>query len=357
MLAFQAGSQYPVGSLFPSSKDVMKKLTWLLYSFILSAVVACSPSDVKEAADVGQGVPRKTLDKDTLGLNAFANDARFGSQPSQFEDIKSNLKLNFVRVLIAWDSNAHPSKGTPPNFGFADSVINSIPAGVDALLVLTGTPSWMNNSANWTAGDPRRTFVEEWVRPVVERYGENPKVIGFQIWNEPNQSRSDNSIMGFSASASRYVDALRQSAEVIRAVSPSKLIVSAATTAINQNYPSSLSYNRAMRDAGAQSFADIWAIHYYGKQYENVIRPGGVRDFANGLSLPIWVTESGAQGVNSQLAYGEEVWPFLKEKIPGIERIYVYQYTEATPASVTYGLRNLTAGSSLSDLYIWLRDN
>lgn len=335
----------------------MRKLAYFIGIFSLLSALACSPSDVKEAADVGQGVPRKTLDKDILGLNAFANDARFGAQSNQFGDIQSNLRLNFVRVLIAWDSNAHPSKAASPNFGFADSVIDSIPAGLDALLVLTGTPAWMSNPANWTGGDPRRTFVEEWVRPVAQRYGANPKVIGFEIWNEPNQSRSDNAVMGFSSSAASYVDALRQSAGIIRAISPSKLIVSAATTAINQNYPASLDYNRAMRDTGAQSYADIWAVHYYGKQYENVIRPGGVRDFANGLSLPIWVTETGAQGVNNQLAYGEEVWPFLKEKIPGIDRIYIYQYTEATPASTTYGLRNLTAGSSLSDLYIWLRDH
>jgi hypothetical protein len=111
-----------------------------------------------------------------------------------------------------------------------------------------------------------------------------------------------------------------------------------------------------MRDAGAQVFLDRWAVHYYGRQFENVRRDGGVSDFLNGLSTPIWVTESGAQGVNEQLKYGEEVWPFLREEIPSIERIYIYQFAEATPADVTYGLRNLTPGLELSDLYISFRD-
>ncbi len=181
-------------------------------------------------------------------------------------------------------------------------------------------------------------------------------MIGFQIWNEPNQDNQANRNLGFNESAPNYVELLKQSYSVVQSAAPTKLVVTAATTAINQNYPSSLNYNRAMRDAGAQDYSDVWAIHYYGKQYENLIRSGGVRDFANGLSKPIWVTESGAQGVNKQLAYGEEVWPYLQEKIPGIQRIYQYQFTEATPPDSTYGLRNLSSNAALSDLYVWLRD-
>ncbi|MBN8549494.1 MAG: hypothetical protein J0M12_09280, partial [Deltaproteobacteria bacterium] len=115
-----------------------------------------------------------------------------------------------------------------------------------------------------------------------------------------------------------------------------------------------LDYNRAMRDAGAQAFTDRWAIHYYGKQFENLER--GVKDFLNGLNVAVWVTESGAQGVNSQLAYGEQVWPFLFDKIARLERIYQYQFTEATPSDVTYGMKNLDPNFPVSDLYIFLRD-
>lgn len=319
-------------------------------------VLACDSSDIKEAIDIGSGVPRKTIDTDSLGLNAFANDGRFGSASQQYGEVRSTLRLGFVRILIGWDSLAQASKSAAPNFSFYDSLIASVPSGVDALLVLTGAPSWMSDSNNWTGGDPGQTFVDEWVKPVVSRYGSNGRVVGFQIWNEPNTSRRDNDILGFTGDAARYVEVLRKSSEVIRAAAPAKLVVSAATTAINQNFPASLDYNRAMRDAGAQDFADIWAIHYYGKQYENVIKSGGVRDFANGLSRPIWVTESGAQGVNNQLAYGEEVWPFLQEKIPSIQRIYVYQFTESTPPDTTYGLRNLSSDRPVSDLYVWLRD-
>jgi len=327
--------------------------------FLIAAsviAVGCNSSDIKEAIDTVDGVPRKTIDTDSLGVNAFANDGRFGSPASQFNEVQSTLRLRFVRILIQWDSNSQPSPSTAANFSFFDSLVSALPGGVDALLVVTGTPNWMSDSNNWTGGDPRRTFVEEWLRPVVQRYGSNGRVIGFQILNEPNQDNPGNRNLGVHDSAPAYVDLLKMSHAVIESIAPAKLVVTAATTAINQNYPESLNYNRAMRDAGAQDYADIWAIHYYGKQYENLIRPGGVRDFANGLSKPIWVTESGAQGVNKQLAYGEEVWPYLQEKIPSIQRIYQYQFTEATSPSSTYGLRNLSADAALSDLYVWLRD-
>jgi hypothetical protein len=327
-----------------------------IISFLALALTACNSSQLKEAIDIADGVPRKTIDTDILGVNAFANDGRFGSASAQFSEVASTLRLRFVRILVQWDSNIEPSPNQDINFGFYDSLISAIPAGVDALLILNGTPGWMSDEANWIGGDPRRTFVEKWVAPVVSRYGGSSRVIGFQIGNEPNQNNQVNRNLGVVDNPGAYVDLLKMSSRVIESIAPAKLVVTAATTAINQNFPASLDYNRAMRDAGAQDYADIWAIHYYGKQYENLVRSGGVRDFANGLSKPIWVTESGAQGVNKQLAYGEEVWPYLREKIPGIQRIYQYQFTEATPPESTYGMRNLSKDMALSDLYIWLRD-
>lgn len=330
-----------------------RAIFFMVGAFLLAA---CNSGDLKEAIDIVDGVPRKTINTDSLGVNAFANDGRFGSPEAQFNEVRATLRLRFVRILVQWDSKAQPRKAVAPDFSFFDSIISALPGGTDALLVVTGAPEWMSDPGNWTGGDPRRTFVDEWLAPVVRRYGGNGRVIGFQIWNEPNQGNQANQSLELIDNASAYVDLLKMSNAVVQSIAPAKLVVTAATTAINQNYPASLNYNRAMRDAGAQDHSDIWAIHYYGKQYENLVRPGGVKDFANGLSQPIWVTESGAQGVNKQLAYGEEVWPYLQEKIPGIQRIYQYQFTESSDPSSTYGLRNLSGDAALSDLYVWLRD-
>ena len=80
----------------PLGISVMRKTLLFLLLGLLLNTTGCSPSDVKEAADVSQGVPRKTIDQDIMGVNAFANDGRFGTQSSQFGDIRSNLGLRFI---------------------------------------------------------------------------------------------------------------------------------------------------------------------------------------------------------------------------------------------------------------------
>jgi hypothetical protein len=169
-------------------------------------------------------------------------------------------------------------------------------------------------------------------------------------------SETDNNTLAVATDPESYVELLALAKNAIDEISPRILLVSGATTALNQNFPSSLDYNKAMRDYGATSLVDIWGVHIYGRQKERFLRKGGVIDFINGLRKPVWVTESGAQGINEQLKYGEEVWPFLRQRMPSIERIYIYQFTDTNPPSSTYGLRNLDPVLGLSDLYIKLRD-
>ena len=320
-------------------------------------LLGCNAADKLDDAIDLVNIDRKPIDTSITGVNAFVNDSRFGSIRQQFAEVRNTLGLRHVRVLLNWSTEVQGAPGLAPDFSFYDSIIDGIPAGVDALVILTGLPSWMSNAANWTDGNPRKTFAQQWVRAATARYGGNGRIVGFQIWNEPNDpANPDNSTLQVVASPANYTELLGFAYSEAKANAPAKLVLNGATTSINQNYPDTVDYNRAMRDAGAQNFIDRWAIHYYGKQFENVVQGGGVADFLNGISEPIWVTESGAQGVNEQLAYVETAWPFLREKIPGIERFYYYQFTEATPPDVTYGLRNLSGDSPVSDLYVYLRD-
>jgi hypothetical protein len=335
-----------------------KVITQLMFSIIvLAGLASCNSGGISDVIDVGINEPdRKQIDTNNLGVNAFVNDGRFGSISSQFLEVRDTLRLKYVRILFAWSNEVQGSPNTPPNFSFYDDIAASLPPGVEALVVITGIPNWMQDPANWQDGNPRTTFAERWVRPVVTRYATNSRIVGWEIWNEPNVANFENNTMGFANSPENYVELLARSYSLSKDIVPAKLVLNAATTAINQNYPDSLNYNRGMRDVSAISFTDRWNIHYYGKQYENVVRNGGVADFLNGLTKPIWITETGAQGVNRQLEYAQRVWPFLVEKIPGIERIYQYQFTDATPSDVTYGLKNLSPDFPVSDLYIHLRD-
>ncbi|NMC62092.1 MAG: glycoside hydrolase family 5 protein [SAR324 cluster bacterium] len=302
-------------------------------------------------------LPKKTINTEILGTNAFCNDPRFGTVKNQLLEVRDTLKLKHVRVLFAWNDQIQSSPTSKQNFSFYDDIARNIPEGVDAIVVLTGLPSWMKDPANWRDGNPRKTFNDLWIKSVTSRYAKNSRIIGYQIWNEPNdKGNPDNKVLNFTDYPQNYVELLAYSYSTIKKVNASKKVLTAATTAINQNFPRSINYNRKMKDAGALKYADIWSVHYYGEQIENVLRSKGFRSFSHGFPKPFWITESGEKGTNKQLSYGRRIWPFLTKYVRGIERIYQYQFTENTEASQTYGMRNLTKGKELSDLYIYLRD-
>jgi hypothetical protein len=334
------------------------KLRLLIGAAALSllTIAGCNSSSIEDALDLVDEPDRKTVDTAGLGINAFANDSRFGSISAQLSEVKNTLKLNHIRILMNWSDSVQSSPSGAYNFSFYDDLVARIPSGVDALVILNGVPSWMNDASNWEGGNPRLTFVNHWVKEATKRYGGHSRIIGFQIWNEPNNDLADNILLGLRDSAPNYVELLAAAENYVRENAPGKLLLNAATTAINQNYPETLDYNRAMRDAGALNLVDVWALHFYGSQYENVVRNGGVEDFADGLGKRIWVTESGAQGVNKQLEYAERTFAFLREKLDTLERIYIYQFTEATPSDVSYGLRTLDSAFPVSDLYIELKN-
>jgi hypothetical protein len=302
-------------------------------------------------------IPKKTIPYSLLGVNAFVNDPRFGSIRNQFREVKSTLRLRRVRVLFAWNDQIQPTPSSEPFFGFYDEIVRSLPVGVEAVAVLTGVPSWMNDSRNWVNGDPRQTFVDSWVKKVISRYRRRGRLAGYQIWNEPNNPDfAENVTLDVLTKPNNYVELLARAHAAIKGIARRKKVINAATTAIAQNFPDTIEYNRAMVDAGVLSFTDAYAVHYYGKSIERVLLPGGVEDFLNGLGRDIWITESGERGVNRQLEYAQRIFPFLKSRIPSVRRIYWYQCTEDTPADSTYGLRNLTPGAFVSDLYVNLRD-
>lgn len=304
-------------------------------------------------------LPKKDVPVKIMGINAFVNDNQFGTINYQLLEVKNTLGINFVRVLFNWDDNVQPTPASEPDFSFYDDIVEAIPKKMKVLIILTKVPSWMSDSDNWIEGNPRKTFVERWVKVVANRYRNSKKkrLKAFQIWNEPNdENNPDNITMELATSPENYVELMMLAQNQIKSISPKKQVVNAATTSINQNYPETLQYNQDLIDAGLLSVTDIFAAHYYGVRLETLLL-GGVSDFLNSIDAPIWITESGEKGTTKQLNYARTMWPFLLETVPGIKRIYLYQFTEDSPASSTYGLRNLTPGKTISDLYIYLRDH
>ncbi len=329
-----------------------------LLTAIFFLLLACDSSQVKDLVEVIDGVDRKPIDVSKMGINAFGNKLEFGTACQQYAEINNVLSLKYYRILINWNDGIQSSRADTPDFSFYDQLINCLPVGTEALLVINGLPSWMNSSANWTSeGNVRSTFIDLWFKKVVNRYKGNPRVTAFQVWNEPNMlANSENTVLEIATIPENYLEMLARAYSIVDDLAPSKLVVNAATTAINQDYRATLNYNKRLIELGAEDFLDVFAIHYYGTQYERVIDNNGIADFLNSLTKRIWVTESGEQGFDRQLAYVERTWPFLQDKIARIDRFYYYQFATNASAESAYGLKNFSQNNPVSDLYVYLRD-
>ena len=222
--------------------------------------------------------------------------------------------------------------------------------------MLSHAPTWITNPANQIDNDARKTWVEGWLKPTVNRYKNNPNIVGFEIFNEPDiVTLEQDRVLGLEE-ADNYYDLLARGYSAGKAIAPNKLMIMAATTSIQRNFPTVLNYNKRLRDLGADSVTDIWNVHYYSSSYETVVTSNGVGDFLNGVSKPIWVTESGEKNQREQLSYVETTWPFLKDEIPGIQRFYYYQFGETGPLDNNFGLRTTNQDFPVSNFYIYLRD-
>jgi Glycosyl hydrolase catalytic core len=295
----------------------------------------------------------KTFPKSLVGLNAFFNQPENGSIRQQSTDISRRLKIRPLRLLFAWNDAVSPSFSSVPFFGFYDEILNTLPSSARALIVVTGIPRWVKTEANGDGARARDLFLQRWLTPLLQRYQSNPRVEGIQIWNEQNDiNNPDNETLGFINNPEAYVDFVKNAAVIIKRENSTIKVVNSATTAINQNYPRTFLYNKKMVESGLFSYIDVYAIHYYGSQFENFLRPEGLYSFAKSLAKPTWVTESGAKGFQTQQRYVQRTWPKLMTLFPSIERIYYYSYTESSNSRSTYGLR---VRRSTSPLYRFFR--
>jgi len=335
--------------------NLIKKFIFLMLISFLSLFSSCnSAENLGDLLDLVIDPPeRESIDTSRLGLNNFFVDPEFGNITQQYAEIQNTLGVNSLRVLVAWVNEVQPTPNSTPDFGFFDNIINNIPPGMDVTVVVFGTPDWMANPANWIDNNPRLTWVNLWLNTVTARYGSVPGVIGFEIFNEPDfVELSSDAALGLTDPAN-YMEMVRLGAPVVRNNAPGKLVIPAATLSINQNFPNNFNYNIALRDMGMASLVDVWNIHYYSQSFERVIQDGGIADFLNGLGMPIWMTESGEMGPLNQLEYAEVTWPFLRNEIPALDRIYYFQYGEVIPSDVSFGLRTL---DGVSDLFVHLQE-
>jgi len=233
-------------------------------------------------------------------------------------------------------------------FSRFDAIMGSIPPDVDLLPILGYAPQWLANRPDW-----KDVFITRYVIPVLDRYGGDARIVGWEIWNEPdgfcNGRVAPPGVLD--CSPQDYVDLVARVAPEVRKRSGA-LIVGAATTSINQSFPGHFDYNKDMVGAGLLGFIDVYNFHWYGAQLEK-LSFGGIADFLNSTGKRVWCTESGEQGSTNQLGHARDVFPELDDEIDRLDRIYIFTYFDGQGPGNTFGL---VANNGLeSDLYQFLR--
>ena len=320
---------------------------------LLLAVAASSACGLDDkASDLGDLLFGNggSIPRERLGVqNEFLSNAK-GDAPAQGADIRNTLNLRHVRTSFFFNESYLPSEGSSPNFGRMDAILASIPADVDLLPVLAYAPGWLANRPDW-----KDVFVNRYVIPVLDRYGADGRIAGWEIWNEPDAFCNGNVAPPgvLDCSPEDYVDLVRRVAPEIRLRSPAP-VVGTATTSINQSFPRHFEFNERMVDVGLLNFIDVYTFHWYGSQLEKLTF-GGIADFLNDTGKPVWCTESGDQGSTNQLDHAEDVFPSLADEIDRLDRIYLYTYFDGAGPNETFGL--IASDGTESDLYQYLRAN
>lgn len=80
---------------------------------------------------------------------------------------------------------------------------------------------------------------------------------------------------------------------------------------------------RAMLEAGLEAHCDRVAYHVYSRRL--------VPSLAGLARRPVWITESGADGTAGHFAWVRDVFPELRGRIGGVERIFFYVLCDLEP--------------------------
>lgn len=282
-----------------------------------------------------------------LGVNCFFNQPmyRIDNIKNQSIDISNMLGIKHIRALIHWGDDVQPHEKHSINFSFWDDIVKNTSKDINLLLVVTGAPKWLKDKK-----DSRERYIDFFMQ-IYERYSQYPNVIGFQICNEINTTMFDDNITyDFIDHPEYYVDMVKEiryrlsTAKNALSEIPAtvdKLLVSAATTSLMQNYPKTLNYNKELLKLGIEGVVDYYAIHLYGTSPWVFFAPGGVLDFINSIKLPIMVTEIGS--IDAKVKQFKTFIPLIQKYLKSIHKIYWYQY-DGSGSTTSYGMR--TKGES-----------
>ncbi len=264
--------------------------------------------------------------------------------------IKRRLGVGLVIAVLAGCGNTSISEletiTNPPNPGVETLLpkerlgMNLLPAGsvpedVDEIAPLVGVirtlikPDVKDYVGRLIDGAPagaRFTVIlpeEDVDLAFVSRFSDDPKVIGWELENEP-----ENFLQW---TAQEYVDWLRDVAPLVRnTAGRDQKIIAASTRPMVQDFPNTLNYNKDMISAGLLDEVDVFNMHVYTKQYEKLPSVEEVFATAQSRGAEVWVTEVGENELADQLSYFLQVTEVYKRLDMDADRWVIYAWNDDT---------------------------
>jgi len=146
--------------------------------------------------------------------------------------------LNWIKMAVPWRS-IEPSCKNCIDWDDLDRVVSAASAaGLKILARVDHQPAWSRTTAVDNGPPDDMYDYADFVSVLANRYkagGTHGTIQAIEVWNEPNLSREWGGATIDKNQASQYVFMLKQTYEAVKAVDPSKIIVSAGLSPTGTN--------------------------------------------------------------------------------------------------------------------------
>ncbi len=296
------------------------------------------------------GAAPATASGKLFGIHELTSTARAPAVASMLSDLGARSHR--------WDLSWQYVEPRPPqngvhsySFSIADRLYAAdLARGIRPLIVLMSAPKWAWGD-DVPHGDqpfgmpPGAEHLDDWAAFVAAAARRYPQALGFEVWNEPDTwAYWGRGVVPIDPVA--YTAVLTRAHSAVKSVNTSTPVVGGALAA----YPSTLDglhmsvdeFVGGMMRAGAAKYMDAISLHDYTVgptppgRAEWAIPPGWMRAAlaSSGVSLPIWITESGVSttgpGAVSDQGQGQglvELYRWFQAQ-PDMEALFVHRLYE-----------------------------
>ncbi len=237
-----------------------------------SAAPAQGLADEPEPADGPSGTPMPTrfpvdVMRYQVGIQVeHSPDFNYENQDNYFRSVSADLGLRWIKQQVRW--NSMESAPGEIDWSVLDFVMSSAQRfDVKLLLSVVTAPDWAREPGvelgrEGPPADPQ-TFAD-FVAQIVKRYP--GRIHAIEVWNEQNIDREWSSRHGLNAA--KYVELLRATYEIVKALDPGIILISGALapTGINDGVSATDDnvYLQQLIDAGVLDSADCIGAHHNG---------------------------------------------------------------------------------------------